>query len=351
MSDSVDAILDETAARLFAEHVDPTLLATSARGEWPAALWCKIEEIGLTKALLPEGAGGFGVPVVQALRLLRLAGQAALPLPLAETMLAGWLLSGAGLPVGDGPLTIAFGDGVTLEPSGAGWRLEGQAAFVPWGRDACVVAVVAMRQGQAFVAAVPGSAARCHPGANSAGEPRDRLSFGVALPADAVAPAASGIGLLQLRAAGAVARSLTIAGAMQRVCDMSVLYAQERRQFGKPIGSFQAVQHNLAVLAGEAAAAAAASDLAADGFADGLRISAIATGKARTSEAAGIGAAIAHQVHGAIGFTQEHSLHFLTKRLWSWRNEFGTEAEWSRHLGMQAAASGADRLWAGITAL
>ena len=351
MSDSVDGILEETTARLFAKHVSPALLASSAQGIWPAPLWSTIEEIGLTKALLPEDAGGFGLPVSQALRLLRLAGEAALPLPLAETMLAGWLLAGAGLPIEDGPLTIAMGDSLTLEPNGASWRLRGQATFVPWGRDARMVTVLVMRKGQAFVAAVPGAAAQCEPSANIAGEPRDRLSFDMALPVDSVAPAASGIGLLQLRAAGAAARSMMIAGTLQRVSDMTVQYAQERKQFGKPIGRLQAVQQNLAVLAGEAAAAAAASDLAADGFADGLRIFAIAAGKARSSEAAGIGAAIAHQVHGAIGFTQEHSLHFLTKRLWSWRDEFGTEAEWSRCLGMQAAADGADRLWAGITAL
>ena len=106
-----------------------------------------------------------------------------------------------------------------------------------------------------------------------------------------------------------------------------------------------------AVLAGEAAAATAASDLAADGFADGVKLPAIAAGKSRAGEAAGVGAALAHQVHGAMGFTYEHRLHFLTKRLWSWRDEYGTEAEWSLLLGRHAALAGADRLWAEITTL
>ena len=70
----------------------------------------------------------------------------------------------------------------------------------------------------------------------------------------------------------------------------------------------------------------------------------------RTGEAAGIGAGLAHQAHGAIGFTYEHSLHFATRRLWSWRAEFGSESRWAQHLGRKVAARGADRLWTELTA-
>ena len=93
-----------------------------------------------------------------------------------------------------------------------------------------------------------------------------------------------------------------------------------------------------------------AMDAARAAVADGIRILPIAAGKARTGEAAGIGAGIAHQVHGAIGFTHEHALHFLTRRLWSWRDEFGNETEWNRLVGRHMAAQGADRLWYEITA-
>jgi len=110
------------------------------------------------------------------------------------------------------------------------------------------------------------------------------------------------------------------------------------------------VQQNLAVLAGQTAAAVAAADLAAEAVADGVRLLPIAAGKARAGEAAGIGASIAHQVHGAIGFTFEHNLHFLTRRLWSWRDEFGKDAEWNRTLGQHMAKAGADQLWSEITA-
>jgi alkylation response protein AidB-like acyl-CoA dehydrogenase len=145
-------------------------------------------------------------------------------------------------------------------------------------------------------------------------------------------------------------RTQQIAGALTRLTAMTVQYAQDRVQFGRPIGKFQAVQQNLAVLAGQAAAAVAAADLAAEAVAAGGSVLPIAAAKSRAGEAAGIGAGIAHQVHGAIGFTLEHGLQFLTRRLWSWRDEFGQEAEWNRVVGRHMARAGADRLWAEIVA-
>ncbi len=266
-------------------------------------------------------------------------------------MLAGWLLAGAGLPIPDGPMSVATGTALRLVRAGAEWRLTGQDRHVAWARDAAAIVALATMAGQTYVVLLARGVGRIEQRVNIADEPRDTLQVDVTLDEGQVAPAASGVGFAQLRAAGAVTRALMLAGALERVSEMTVLYAQDRKQFGKPIGRFQAVQQNLAVLAAETAAAIAASDLAAEGFADGMRLPAIAVGKARTSEAAGLGAAIAHQVHGAIGFTNEHSLHFLTKRLWAWRDEYGTEAEWSLLLGRHVATAGADRLWAEITSV
>jgi alkylation response protein AidB-like acyl-CoA dehydrogenase len=77
---------------------------------------------------------------------------------------------------------------------------------------------------------------------------------------------------------------------------------------------------------------------------------ALAAAKIRAGEAAGAVAEIAHQVHGAIGFTEEHSLHYLTRRLWSWRDEFGHEGFWAAELGRRVAEAGPDQLWPLITA-
>jgi alkylation response protein AidB-like acyl-CoA dehydrogenase len=178
-------------------------------------------------------------------------------------------------------------------------------------------------------------------------EPRDTVRFDGA----AIAVAATAMTATNLMAIGAAMRTQQIAGALTRVTEMTTQYAQDRVQFGRPLGKFQAVQQNLAVLAGQAAAAVAAADLAAEAVADGLKLLPIAAAKARTGEAAGIGAAIAHQLHGAIGFTFEHDLNFLTRRLWSWRDEFGKDAFWQRLLGHHIARVGADTAWAELTAI
>jgi acyl-CoA dehydrogenase len=149
-------------------------------------------------------------------------------------------------------------------------------------------------------------------------------------------------------------RAQQMAGALEHILDQSVQFALDRVQFGRPIAKFQAVQHNLAQLAGEAAAAGAAADAAAEAIAGsgiaGATVPAeVAIAKVRVGEAASTGAAIAHQVHGAMGFTREHSLHHSTRRLWAWREEFGNETYWSMRLGRMVAANGADALWPTLT--
>jgi acyl-CoA dehydrogenase len=319
-------MLEEAADRLFAAHRDSP------------ALWDELAKAGYDRPF----AAGLELP--EALSLLFGAGRHALPAPLAETMLAGWLLAGAGLPQPAGPLTVApvrEGEGLSAKRDGARWRVSGKASRVPWARSAAAIVVVA----DGVVAVASPADCRIAPGANLAGEPRDEVDFSGA----AAEGAASPVDAAALRALGAVMRSTQIAGALQAVLEQSVRYATERVQFGRPIGRFQAVQQNLAVLAGQAAAATAAAEAAIEAAARGVGSPAIAAAKIRAGEAASLGAAIAHQVHGAIGFTQEYPLNRLTRRLWSWRDEFGSEAYWARVLGGAIAAAGPERLWTGIT--
>lgn len=349
LDDQTGGLLRETARRVFQDHCDTAALRAADQGVWPTVLWTAVENAGLHRALVPEHAGGFGVPVTDALSLLRVAGEHALPLPLAETMLASWLLAKAGLPIPDGPLTIGpvrDAEPILLIPEGDGWHLSGRLTRVPWARNAAAMAVLAERDGQNWLVLVNKHVWLAEPGENVAREPRDSVQL------DGLVPAAGRIemSLAMLRAVGAAMRTQQIAGALTRLTAMTAEYARDRVQFGRPIGKFQAVQQNLAILAGQAAAAVAAADLAAEAVADGVRILPIAAGKARAGEAAGIGASIAHQVHGAIGFTFEHNLHFLTRRLWSWRDEFGKDSEWNRLLGLHMAGIGPDRLWSEITA-
>ncbi|MDT7949945.1 MAG: acyl-CoA dehydrogenase family protein [Acetobacteraceae bacterium] len=347
--------LADSAQRLFSQHVDKAVLKAAEAGQFPKALWDAVVEAGFTAALLPEEAGGFGASPAEALRLLQIAAEHTAPIPLAETMLAGWLLARAGLPVPEGVLTLApvrRGERLELAREGNGWRLRGTASRVPWARDAAALAVLAAGPGGPMVACVVADGVVTAHDANVAGEPRDTVVLDQLLPDAAVAPV--DLDAAGLHAAGAAVRTAQIAGALSRALSLSVGYAQTRVQFGRPIGKFQAIQQNLAVLAGQSAAAIAAADMAADalGKMDAGQLSPMLVGaaKARAGEAASIAAGLAHQSHGAIGFTQEYDLHYATRRLWSWRDEFGNEAEWNIVVGRAALAAGAEGLWPALTA-
>lgn len=346
-------ILLGSAGKLFEDLATPEVILAAEDGVWPAALWAALEETGIPRALVPEDQGGAGLPFADAVAVLRLAATFAAPVPLAETLLASAVLGDAGLPVPDGPLSIApvnQTDVLTLLQIGDKWLLSGTATRIPWGRDVGHLAVVANTADQKMVACVPVQDLTPIPGTNLAVEPRDTFVFdNLPLPADLVAPAPAGSAGDRLYDLGALLRSAQLAGALRRVMTVSVEYVNERKQFGRALGKFQAIQQQLALLAGEVAAAGAAVDAAVDAAHTQDARFYIAVAKARTGEAAGFVAETGHQVHGAIGFTREYKLHHSTKRLWSWRDEFGTEAEWQDHIGRQVAAGGADALWSMLT--
>jgi acyl-CoA dehydrogenase len=343
MDETTRELLRETATRLFQDLCQPELLRAGEGGTWSDAAWRAIADAGLPGALALDETGESNLGFADAMVIVRAAGRFALPLPLPETMLAGWLLSRAGLPVLKEPMTVAFGDCVSLTRNERGCHPRGIARRVPWAREHTTI--VAMDDA-GIVAIVPRADCVIEPGENVAREPRDTVTFGGRT--DAVGDAR--LDRERLRAVGAALRAQQIAGALERVTEMTVQYALDRTQFGRPIGKFQAVQQSLAVLAGHTAAAVAAADMAAEAVDETIHPLPIAAAKARCGEAAGAGAAIAHQVHGAIGFTHEHTLHFFTKRLWSWRDEFGNETVWNRFLGRHMAKAGPARYWAEITA-
>jgi alkylation response protein AidB-like acyl-CoA dehydrogenase len=337
-------MLRETTARALGDLLTDAARAEMAAGLLPRALWSALEDLGLPCALLPEDSGGFGAPLAQALSLLVVAGEHALPLPLADTMLARFLLAKAGVEAPPGVLALAPGAEIVLDSRG---RASGRAWSAPWGRHSDAVVVVCETPDRPVILTAARSALKIEPGLDIAGDPSDDLVF------EGVAAAPAPFTALEARAAGAATRALMIAGALRAVTAMTTQYAEERKQFGRAIGKFQAVQQNLAVLAGQSASAAAAADLAAEAVAawgPGL-VPAVAAAKMRCGEAAGVGAAIAHQTHGAIGFTREHRLHRFTLRLSAWRDQYGREAEWARLLGGHLFAAGPEGLWPALTAI
>ena len=355
---NADPIIVDTTVRMLSELCGPEVVTAAEDGVRPGALWEALEESALTRAWIPEALGGPGTTLADGFAIVRIAGAHAVPAPLSETLLAGWLASDAGLEAPEGPLTVASvgaASSIRLE----GGALSGSATRVPFARASghLVVVYETGDNGGASrgVAVVERAACVIEPGTSLAGEPSDTVIFDGAIPIARSEPGTANHAE-RLRRMGAVTRSEQMAGALERCLEQSLRYAADRRQFGRPIAKFQAVQHNLAVLAGEVAAAttsadAAVSAIARHGIEDDRTFLAVATAKIRSGQAAGAGAGIAHQVHGAMGFTREYSLQHRTRRLWAWRDEFGPETVWAIELGRHVAQRGGDALWATVTAV
>jgi acyl-CoA dehydrogenase len=340
---TVDPLLVETAERALAATCTHEAVQAAERDAWSSEVWDTVAEIGLPWVGVPEPAGGAGGTLVDAVALLGVAGRYAAPVPLAETgVLGGWLLAAAGLPVGTGPLAVVPGrreDDLRL----ADGRLSGTAHRVPWARSAD--RIVALVDGR--VVSVAPDRARVEPGTNLAGEPRDTVHFHGVAP-DEAADAPAGVDADALRFRGALTRAALMAGALLAMSELSVGYTGERRQFGQAIGRFQAVQAHLVRCAEEAvlvdlAVQVAAREAARDEARDDARFE-IASAKLLADDAARVATRAAHQAHGAIGMTQEYSLHQLSRRLWSWRAEYG-DRTWPERLGRAVVAHGADGLY------
>ncbi|MDB5416016.1 MAG: hypothetical protein JWR10_4351 [Rubritepida sp.] len=320
-------ILTEQVDRLIGDGGGVSLLRDVEAGNWPAGLWAGLEAQGLALALVPEDAGGVGLPWGDAAAIWQVLGRHGAPAPIAETMLGAALLASGGIEVPEGPLGFAFA-----------------RCAVPFGRHVPNLVVL---EGNAVSLHVSGAFTTAE---NIGREPRDMVAPGRRI-ARGTLPNEFGprAGLLGL----ALIRSALIAGALERILALTVDWANTRKQFGRAIGKFQAVQQQLAAMAGEVAAVSVAvSQAARAADAQGLAGAAFEIGCAKivAGEAATMGAATAHQVFAAIGITEEHELHHFTRRLWSWREEGGTERLWAAEIGRAALARGGPNLWPDITA-
>lgn len=320
-------MIGDMAGRLFGA-------LSACRTDGFTALWPAIEAAGFASLMVAEADGGFGGGWPEMFLVQRLAGYHALPAPVGECALATYLLAGQEAPGGEGLVTIA----ACCTGELVGDRFSGLLSGVPWGRHAR--AVIAQHDRIVFAVAAPEGG--LHPGENMAGEPRDTL----ALRAAEIVPLVSDVDLFAL---GALLRVGQIAGGLERAFELSVTYANDRVQFGKPIAKFQAVQQNLAVFAEQLAACVSAGQSASAAQQRGDAVFEIAAAKLRADMAVDSGAAIAHQVHGAIGFTQDYPLHRFTRRLMAWRAEFGHDRFWAERLGRMVAAWQPRDLWSGLT--
>lgn len=344
-----DNIVVETAEKIFADLADPQTINNDKKGSWQAPLWQALSEAGLPLSWVSDDLGGSGASLADGFALLNAAGRFAVAVPLAETMLAGWLLAQGKIASPEGEMTVLPAspkDRISLDADGA---LSGRARGVPFAKTAKHMAVLAHGKDGVSIALVDAAKVRIEAGLNVGYDHSDTVTLDKVQPIT-IKPAPKGFDQTTLMLMGGVARSLQIAGALESMLDISVRYSNERVAFEKKISKFQAVQHNLARLAGESAAALAAATSAADAIANARSCSdevylEAASAKIRCAEAAEKGGGIAHQVHGAIGFTMEHILHRYSLRALAWRDDFGSESYWAVELGKLVANRGADELW------
>jgi acyl-CoA dehydrogenase len=330
-----DTLVFDAANRLFADLVTPELINATEAGTWPDTLWRAIVESGFLDVLAATEPFSLAA-VPDAVAVFRAAGRHAVPAPLVETALARWVAAGLGLSVGEGPLALELLEsGEALSPSNL--RTAANLSLVPsWAGGAILV-------GDRQIGIVESTTPRMTPARSP--EPRDALALDLA--GGSIMELSTGIDRDLVFRLGALARAAQMVGAMETALDLARDYAGTRVQFGRPLAKLQVIQHQLALAAEQVAAAGTAVEAAAASVARDAAASLfpIAAAKIRAGEAAGKVAEIVHQVHGAIGFTQEHRLHHFTRRLWSWRDEFGTESDWSLALGRALGKQGADALW------
>lgn len=306
----LDAMLIEPFRRLLADISPPDAVRAAERERGVPSMWQDIIASGFLDALVPEDRGGAGLALQDVFALVSATGEMCLPVPFAETMVTRALLAARGE-------TLPDGAAVVLAPPSAVVPLAAAAthALVPRGERIVLETIDALGP-DPFAAG----------GGVVAADGQEVLS----LPAGSVDLAVFAAGLSAAK----------MAGAMGRLLEMSVRYANERVQFGRPLGKFQAIQQQLAVMAEQVVSAQVAARIGMTGaHFDPVRV---AMAKTRTSEASHTVAAIAHAVHGAIGVTEEYDLQLLTRRLKQWQMAFGSESCWAGKLGHARRAARVD---------
>jgi alkylation response protein AidB-like acyl-CoA dehydrogenase len=348
-------LLRDVVRDVLAAAFDPHAIEDAERSGGIPPLWRTLAELEWPMIGVPDGNGEHADALEQLAVVIEGLGRYAAPVPLVETGLARWALGDRSAELElDAVLTVAPvhpRERLRLEHGGDEVVLSGTANRVPWASDAsAILAYAGDGEAETPVLVQRGVAGlEIAPGRNLAAEPRDRVSFsGVACPASAVVECAPPREAMELRAA--LGRAAATVGALDAAYEVTREHVTTRKQFDRPLVRLPVVGAHLAEMAIEVALARAALEAAVAAHAeDDDAVWATAAANVTTARAATTVARLAHQLHGAIGMTREHSLQFWTRRLWSWRDEAGSEGEWAARLGGGVLASDPDTMWAFVT--
>lgn len=340
-------MLADAVQRMLADTVSHRGTIAAEQAGIDRAAWDQLTELGVV------GEGAAAMSLAELAVVVEAVGAAAALVPYADSEALGrWLAHAVGFDTGTKVLAVApitSGQG-QVRRTGGGAQLSIKGMAIAWAGVADQV-LLSFRDGdQCLVGLVDAGAIELAPSPSMAGEPhgivRSALIEVDAAQLREVGPAHGPQAVLQR---GALCRSIQMLGAMTRANALTLQYARDRKQFRRPLSDFQVIQSYLAAMAGELCAAAGIVQVAIDAAEGEGAFEAIAAAKIRVGQAARQITQMGHQVHGAIGFTQEYPLNLWTRRLWSWREEYGNEAQWAAELGAQVVAQGADALWPGLT--
>lgn len=351
--DDIQSMLQDSANALFSDLVTSDVLQRAEAGEFPQDLWNAVVGQGFTLAMRADDVGGSNLSWGQVYPLLHATGRYTVPVPLAETLLANYVLETAGCAQTEGATVMTIGSAsassVKLDDNGA--AITTSLQNIPFSNQAQRLVLITEIDGVPHMGwvdltemrALGQSAFSVQAALNIAREPRDTLTL-----KDAPIQewrSAPNLGRAAIMRYGAMLRTAQMAGAIERILEQTLAYSTERIQFGRPLAQFQAIQHHIAELGCEAGAVATSAAYAFEQADQGEASLAIAAAKIRSGRAAGKAASLAHAVHGAIGFTYEHSLQYATRRLWSWRSEYGSQGWWALRLGQSVCAAGPQSWW------
>lgn len=312
----------EAIEDILRDQCTPSRIRAIEAGGSAQPLWRAFADAGFLELLSPESAGGAELPLPELFPLLTLLGRYAVPVPIAQSIAARALV-GAGVQLPLQSLTLA----PALSRNEAG---HPRCPLVPFGQQA---AYVLAADGETLLLLDADAAARIE--TDIAGSQLATLAWGAPNHAQALAGDAKALPVM-----AAAVHAALMAGAMAKVFDMTLQYSNDRQQFGRPLGKFQAIQHQLSVMAEHVAAVSIAAEAAFETDARTPVPLRAAMAKARSSEAAAFIADTAHALHGAIGVTEEYDLQLYTRRLREWRWAHGAEPYWNRIIGEAVLASG-----------
>ena len=349
-------LIRATSAEFLSDRSPMSFVRAMAEDErgFTEEFWREIGELGWLGLVVSEDAGGAGMDMCDMAPLLSEWGAVLAPGPLVESSIVSaaaidrfgsaeqrqrWLPAiSSGESVAVPALSEpGVGSGVLetrASETSDGWVINGKKRFVGYGNSADLLLLPARTEAGVTVFAVPISEVRGTLERErvkmASGVPTLDIEFNeVELPSDSSIGEVVGgdVVLRSMMLHGAVARSLQMAGAGGAVFDRTLDYVKDRQQFGRAIGAFQAIQHYMADMSIKVKSAKHLADKAA--WALATDPDSVATSRLVSQAKLGANKLMpevcwtAHQTHGAIGFTWEHDLHLYTRRVLSWRAEYG----------------------------